>query len=78
MTTTTATTISREGEDFLSCSCGNASHLDGFACCDINGTAREGEYGPTPEWNGRTMACLSCGSVFDMASLAVYPDTYLA
>jgi len=51
-------------EDWIYCPCGNQPHLDGFACTDLDGTIREGEYGPEPEWDGDTTGCMSCGRVF--------------
>ena len=61
----TTPTITRYAEDAIECRCGNAPHLDGFYCSDADGTSRDADFGPTPEWDGRHITCRSCGLVVD-------------
>ncbi len=60
--------IERLAEDHIRCVCGNEPHLDGFYVSDRDGTTREGEYGPDPEWNGDTMTCYTCGVIFSLGT----------
>jgi hypothetical protein len=64
----TTETITERTEDWTRCLCGNEPHLDGFVCTDGAGNSAEGEYGPTAEWDGDTMACVTCGRVFSLTT----------
>jgi hypothetical protein len=67
-TDTMTETITERTEDWTRCLCGNEPRLDGFVCTNGAGNSAEGKYGPTAEWDGDTMACLTCGRVFGLVT----------
>lgn len=51
----------------LNCSCGNNPRADGFYASKRNGTVLDPEHSGArsePLWDGETMVCASCKSVF--------------
>ena len=69
------TQIIRHAEDDIECLCGNRPHLDGFYVSDADGTIREGEMFPEPEWDGDTMTCWTCGRTFSLSTNEILGQT---